>query len=177
VVVEKQKCPYCDFEGKTGSALAAHVRAKHPEALVVKAAPAPEPAAPVVEEEEYLPQGLQAPEAFPVPEPVQAPVPVAAPVASASADKEPEPQVIPNMYLVTDMASYGPVKINGKDSRIYKGILYPYVLDEQWGRLLAIGAVRVATEKDIRLAKLREDGGPNGTLTSAAMAGVGLKQQ
>lgn len=150
--INKYKCPDCDFEGKTKSALTSHTRSKHGE-----------PA-----KEEFLPHGLGGGL-------VEATAVI--PEAEAVAGFRPEPMKVAGaMYVVTDLASFGPVKINGQTSRLVRGVLYPFNAAE-YGRLLTKGVVRMATDKDIAKIRRLEAGGSGGAVTSASMAGVGIKRQ
>jgi len=183
-MAEMHECDECGFEAKTASALAAHKRFKHP---IEKAAtpPAPE-SVPVAEpEEEFLPAGLTG-EAQPKEEakPEAAPTFAGVPAPSAFPEAPPEEtrQRQSNSpvgdYLVTDKASYGPVHLMSQEKpvRFFKGVLYPYDVDEPAiVRLMAKGVLRLATVKDVKA--IRSPEGPGGALTSASMAGAGIRKQ
>jgi hypothetical protein len=91
---------------------------------------------------------------------------------------EVEPETPLGKFVVTDRASYGPVKLekDGKAIRIQRGVLYPFENNVFIGQLLTKGIVRVATDEDKANFKTYPSG-PTGPITTASMEGVGLKRK
>lgn len=122
----------------------------------------------------------------PAPDPLRNAVPAFADPVPTDADtvvieaetivvKAPAPAAMTDMslYVVTDHASVGPVRVADKLTRIYKGRLYPFEQTAEMGRLISNGDLRMATSEDVEKAKTLESG-PGGSLTAASMAGIGI---
>jgi hypothetical protein len=115
----------------------------------VEVEPAPEPEPP----RQPTPSGFQAPAEEPQDGPISAP-----------ADPDPAEPTPGEMIILNGPASYGPVIIDGRATRCYKG--KPVRVPDPNERLtiLGTGRFRLATDKDVREAK-RPSAGRGGPIT------------